>query len=61
MPIVLTTQSLATPGLKFTDGHGLRGPTGKGRQTRKMNLYQAIRDALGTALATNPKAIVFGE
>lgn len=26
-----------------------------------MNLYQAIRDALGTALATNPKAVVFGE
>jgi pyruvate/2-oxoglutarate/acetoin dehydrogenase E1 component len=26
-----------------------------------MNLHQAIRDALGTALATNPKAIVFGE
>jgi len=54
-------QALATPGLTFTDGHGLRGPTGKGRQTRKMNLYQAVRDALGTALATNPKAVVFGE
>ncbi|KAK4685668.1 hypothetical protein P7C73_g4467, partial [Tremellales sp. Uapishka_1] len=26
-----------------------------------MNLYQSIRDALGTALATNPKAVVFGE
>ncbi|OCF32977.1 2-oxoisovalerate dehydrogenase E1 component, beta subunit [Kwoniella heveanensis BCC8398] len=26
-----------------------------------MNLYQAIRDALGTALASNPKAFVFGE
>ncbi|RSH87231.1 hypothetical protein EHS25_003140 [Saitozyma podzolica] len=54
-------QALATPGLTFADGHGLRGPTGKGRQTRRMNLYQAIRDALGTALATNPKAIVYGE
>nr|XP_018262807.1 2-oxoisovalerate dehydrogenase E1 component, beta subunit [Kwoniella dejecticola CBS 10117]OBR84965.1 2-oxoisovalerate dehydrogenase E1 component, beta subunit [Kwoniella dejecticola CBS 10117] len=53
--------ALATPGLRFTDGHGLKGPTGKGRQTRRMNLYQAIRDALGTALATNPKAFVFGE
>ncbi|KAL7421608.1 hypothetical protein Q5752_003377 [Cryptotrichosporon argae] len=53
--------ALATPGLTFTDGHGLRGPSGKGRQTRKMNLYQAIRDALGTALATNPKAVVLGE
>lgn len=47
--------------MTFTDGHGIRGPTGKGRQTRKMNLYQAIRDALGTALATHPKAVVFGE
>jgi 2-oxoisovalerate dehydrogenase E1 component beta subunit len=26
-----------------------------------MNLYQAVRDALGTALATNSKAVVFGE
>ena len=42
-------QALSTPGLTFTDGHGLSGPTGKGRQTRRMNLYQAIRDALGWA------------
>ncbi|WWD21833.1 hypothetical protein CI109_106321 [Kwoniella shandongensis] len=54
-------EALATPGIKFSDGHGLKGPTGRGRQTRRMNLYQAIRDALGTALATNPKAFVFGE
>ncbi|WVQ80840.1 hypothetical protein IAT38_002947 [Cryptococcus sp. DSM 104549] len=62
-PLFLHTsaEALATPGLKFTDGHGIRGPTGKGRQTRRMNLYQAIRDALGTALASNPKAYVFGE
>ncbi|WRT66528.1 uncharacterized protein IL334_003487 [Kwoniella shivajii] len=62
-PLFLHTseEALATPGLRFTDGHGLRGPTGKGRQTRRMNLYQAIRDALGTALATNPRAFVFGE
>ena len=40
-------QALASPGLTFTDGHGLRGLSGKGRQTRRMNLYQAIRDALG--------------
>ncbi|ADV19559.1 2-oxoisovalerate dehydrogenase E1 component, beta subunit [Cryptococcus gattii Ru294] len=56
-----TDEALNTPGMKFSDGHGLKGPTGKGRQTRKMNLYQAIRDALGTALATNPKSFVFGE
>ncbi|ORY32835.1 Thiamin diphosphate-binding protein [Naematelia encephala] len=54
-------QALATPGIRFADGHGLRGPTGRGRQTRRMNLYQAIRDALGTALSSNPKAVVFGE
>ncbi|KAI9639388.1 putative pyruvate dehydrogenase [Dioszegia hungarica] len=54
-------KALATPGLVFADGHGLRGPTGKGRQTRRMNYYQSVRDALGTALATNDKAIVFGE
>lgn len=53
--------ALATPGITFTDGHGLRGRTGKGRQTRQMNLYQAIRDALGTALATDSRATVFGE
>jgi 2-oxoisovalerate dehydrogenase E1 component beta subunit len=40
-------KALATPGLVFSDGHGLRGPTGKGRQTRRMNLYQSVRDALG--------------
>ncbi|WWC89171.1 uncharacterized protein L201_004089 [Kwoniella dendrophila CBS 6074] len=56
-----TETALSTPGIRFTDGHGLKGPTGKGRQTRRMNLYQAIRDALGTALATNPKSFVFGE
>ena len=39
--------ALATPGLTFTDGHGLRGAHGKGRETRRMNLHQAIRDALG--------------
>nr|ODN74264.1 2-oxoisovalerate dehydrogenase E1 component, beta subunit [Cryptococcus depauperatus CBS 7841] len=54
-------EALNTPGLTFSDGHGLRGHTGKGRQTRQMNLYQAIRDALGTALSKNPKAFVFGE
>lgn len=40
-------EALATPGLTFTDGHGLKGFNGKGRETRRMNLYQAVRDALG--------------
>ncbi|ODO09892.1 hypothetical protein I350_02114 [Cryptococcus amylolentus CBS 6273] len=56
-----SASALRTPGLNFTDGHGLKGLTGKGRQTRQMNLYQAIRDALGTALAQDSKAFVFGE
>lgn len=54
-------EALATSGLRFADGHGLRGPTGKGRETRKMNLHQAVRDAIRTELATNPKSYVFGE
>ncbi|ORX35773.1 Thiamin diphosphate-binding protein [Kockovaella imperatae] len=54
-------EALATKGLTFADGHGLKGPNGRGREVRRMNLHQAIRDALGTALATNPKSIVFGE
>jgi len=47
--LLLTTaeEALATPGLTFADGHGLKGPHGKGRETRRMNLHQAIRDALG--------------
>ncbi|KAJ3814726.1 pyruvate dehydrogenase [Lentinula aff. lateritia] len=32
-----------------------------GRETRKMNTYQAIRDALSIALSTDDSAIVFGE
>ena len=44
-------EALATPGLMFTDGHGLKGPNGRGRETRRMNLHQAIRDALGYVLA----------
>lgn len=61
--LLLTSHAaaLATPGLTFADGHGLKGAHGRGRETRQMNLHQAIRDALGTALASNPKAIVFGE
>jgi 2-oxoisovalerate dehydrogenase E1 component beta subunit len=32
-----------------------------GRETRKMNLYQAVRDALSIALAKDDTAVVFGE
>lgn len=32
-----------------------------GRETRKMNTYQAVRDAMGIALAKDDNAVVFGE
>lgn len=32
-----------------------------GRETRKMNMYQAIRDALSIALSKDDSAVVFGE
>ena len=32
-----------------------------GRETRKMNTYQAIRDAMSIALAKDEHAVVFGE
>ncbi|RSH86880.1 uncharacterized protein EHS24_005158 [Apiotrichum porosum] len=54
-------EALATKGLVFADGHGLKGPTGKGRETRQMNLHQAVRDAMRTALTSNPKSFIFGE
>lgn len=42
--------ALATPGLSFADGHGHRNSLGRIRETRRMNLHQAIRDALGCVL-----------
>ena len=41
--------ALRTPGIKWLDEHGsspLQNTIG-GRETRKMNVYQAIRDAMG--------------
>lgn len=54
--------SLKTPGIKWTDD----GPTsasdiGGGRETRKMNTYQAIRDAMSIILTKDDTAVVFGE
>ena len=54
--------SLKTPGIKWTDD----APTstsdiGGGRETRKMNTYQAIRDAMSIILTKDDSAIVFGE
>ncbi|KAH9066355.1 thiamine diphosphate-binding protein [Lactarius vividus] len=63
--ILRTTReaALRTPGIKWLDEDGnspLQNTIG-GRETRKMNLYQAVRDAMGIALAKDDTAIVFGE
>ncbi|KAI0247954.1 thiamine diphosphate-binding protein [Lactifluus subvellereus] len=55
--------ALRTPGIKWLDEHGsspLQNTIG-GRETRKMNVYQAIRDAMGIVLAKDDTAIIFGE
>ena len=55
--------ALRTPGLLWADdngsvpSHAIVG----GRETRKMNTYQAIRDAMSIALAKDEHAVVFGE
>lgn len=66
MPGVATSQllrptrdaALRTPGLvwKDEDTSSLGG-----RETRKMNVYQAVRDAMATAMAKDDSAVVFGE
>ncbi|KAG6376276.1 pyruvate dehydrogenase [Boletus reticuloceps] len=55
--------ALRTPGLTWTDesdSDPVRSMVG-GRETRKMNVYQAVRDALSIALAKDDTAVVFGE
>ncbi|KAJ3752932.1 pyruvate dehydrogenase [Lentinula raphanica] len=59
-------QALKTPGILWADaeldeGTSSLSSTTAGRETRKMNTYQAIRDALSIALSTDDSAIVFGE
>ncbi|THH12018.1 hypothetical protein EW145_g269 [Phellinidium pouzarii] len=56
-------RALQAPGLKWTDEDGtspVREIVG-GRDTRKMNLYQAVRDAMSHALMKDDTAVVFGE
>ncbi|KAF8077708.1 pyruvate dehydrogenase [Lyophyllum atratum] len=71
LPSVSTSQilratretALRTPGLTFVD-EDASGPSRTivgGRETRKMNTYQAIRDAMSIALSKDDSAIVFGE
>ncbi|KAF5331116.1 hypothetical protein D9619_005954 [Psilocybe cf. subviscida] len=55
--------ALHTPGLSWADedpSAPSRAIVG-GRETRKMNTYQAIRDAMSIALAKDDNAVVFGE
>ncbi|KAJ7583067.1 pyruvate dehydrogenase [Mycena floridula] len=63
--ILRTTRDIAlrTPGIKWAD----EDQTGRskvivgGRETRKMNTYQAVRDAMSIALHEDESAVVFGE
>ncbi|KAG6889840.1 hypothetical protein C0995_014318 [Termitomyces sp. Mi166 len=71
LPSVATSQllrstrdsALRTPGLVFPD-EDPSGPSTAivgGRETRKMNTYQAVRDAMSIALSKDDSAVVFGE
>ncbi|KAG2100200.1 thiamine diphosphate-binding protein [Suillus discolor] len=52
--------ALRTPGISWQDEESDRNIIG-GRETRKMNLYQAVRDALSIALSKDDTAVIFGE
>jgi len=55
--------ALRTPGIVWAD-EDASAPSRTivgGRETRKMNTYQAIRDAMSIALAKDDNAVVFGE
>ncbi|KAJ7940275.1 thiamine diphosphate-binding protein [Mycena leptocephala] len=63
LPSIATSQllrttrerALRTPGLVWNDDAGV------GRECRKMNVYQAVRDALSIALTKDDNAVVFGQ
>ncbi|PCH37889.1 pyruvate dehydrogenase, partial [Wolfiporia cocos MD-104 SS10] len=71
LPSVVTSSYLRTtrdtalraPGIKWTDesAGGSSEVLIAGRETRKMNMYQAIRDAMSNALMRDDTAVVFGE
>jgi len=56
--LLRTTRDSAvrTPGLKWADDE-----TSSPRETRKMNTYQAVRDAMSITLTKDDTAVVFGE
>ncbi|KAH9901447.1 pyruvate dehydrogenase [Cubamyces lactineus] len=54
--------ALRTQGLKWVDQADSDPARDMvGRETRKMNMYQAVRDALSIALSKDDTAVVFGE
>ncbi|KZO90506.1 Thiamin diphosphate-binding protein [Calocera viscosa TUFC12733] len=61
--------ALRAPGLRWKDepdalrdrDHEAGEGTDGARETRKMNVYQAVRDAMGIALLKDDSALVFGE
>ncbi|KDQ07243.1 hypothetical protein BOTBODRAFT_180843 [Botryobasidium botryosum FD-172 SS1] len=62
-PILRTTRdsALKTPGIVWGSDADHEDGDKTGRDTRKMNMYQAVRDAMSTALANDESAVVFGE
>ncbi|KAG9013239.1 hypothetical protein FRB90_006109 [Tulasnella sp. 427] len=63
-PLLLATRdaALRTPGLEFMDeDEPSPGGIVSGRETRKMNTYQAIRDAMSNAMQRDDSAVIFGE
>ncbi|KAJ7481230.1 pyruvate dehydrogenase [Mycena galericulata] len=69
LPSIATSQilrstrerALRTPGLSWNDEEETSSIVNVGRETRKMNVYQAVRDALSIALMKDENAVVFGE
>ena len=71
LPSVSTSQilrtkretALHTPGISWIDKASSSSSQNilGGRETRKMNTYQAIRDAMAIALSKDETAVVFGE
>ncbi|KAJ7286198.1 thiamine diphosphate-binding protein [Mycena rebaudengoi] len=61
--ILRTTRerALRTPGLRWNDDEPSGSIVNVGRETRKMNMYQAVRDSLSIALTKDDNAVVFGE
>ncbi|KAF7311420.1 Pyruvate dehydrogenase [Mycena kentingensis (nom. inval.)] len=69
LPSVATSQllnatrekALRTPGLRWNDEDDPNIIVGAERECRKMNVYQAVRDALSIALTKDDNAVIFGE